>query len=84
MPQPSAKGDCRTGNQRIRELENSKLWKKPIVTQVVPFDAFYKAEAYHQDYFKKNFGNPYCRIVIAPKVAKLRKYYRDKLKVPEE
>lgn len=70
--------------QVIKELDKSKVWNRPIVTQVVPFDAFYKAEAYHQDYFKQNPSQPYCQIVIAPKVAKLRKYYRDKLKVPEK
>ena len=69
--------------QVIKEVEASKVWKRPIVTQVIPFDAFYKAEAYHQDYFKQNPAQPYCQIVIAPKVAKLRKYYHDMLKAPE-
>jgi len=69
--------------QVIKEVEASKVWKRPIVTQVIPFDAFYKAEAYHQDYFKQNPAQSYCQIVIAPKVAKLRKHYHDMLKVPE-
>jgi len=66
--------------QAIRQVGASGTWNKPIVTQVVPFDAFYKAEEYHQDYFKRNPRQPYCQIVIAPKVAKLREHYRDKLK----
>jgi peptide-methionine (S)-S-oxide reductase len=52
----------------------------PIVTQVEPFKAFYKAEDYHQEYFKKNPQQPYCRVVIAPKIAKLRAHYLQKLK----
>jgi peptide-methionine (S)-S-oxide reductase len=63
--------------------ESSGTWSRPIVTQVVPFAAFYRAEDYHQDYFRKNSGQPYCQVVIAPKVAKLRKYYREKLRATE-
>lgn len=66
--------------QVIKEIEAEKIWDAPIVTQVVPFDAFYKAEDYHQDYFELNSEQPYCRVVIAPKVAKFRDHYRDKLK----
>jgi peptide-methionine (S)-S-oxide reductase len=69
--------------QVIKEVETSRVWKRPIVTQVIPFDAFYKAEVYHQDYFKQNPAQPYCQLVIAPKVAKLRKHYHDMLKAPE-
>jgi peptide-methionine (S)-S-oxide reductase len=69
--------------QVIGKIEASGIWSGPIVTQVVPFAAFYKAEDYHQDYFRKNSGQPYCQVVIAPKVAKLRKYYREKLRAPE-
>jgi peptide-methionine (S)-S-oxide reductase len=50
------------------------------VTQVEPFKAFYKAEDYHKDYFKNHPEQPYCKLVIAPKIAKLRKHYWDKLK----
>jgi len=46
----------------------------------VPFKAFYKAEDYHQEYYKKNPGQAYCRIVIAPKIKKFREHYKDKLK----
>lgn len=56
------------------------LWKGPIVTEVVPLDAFYPAEPYHRDYYARNPGQGYCQIVIAPKVAKARKTFVDKLK----
>jgi peptide-methionine (S)-S-oxide reductase len=66
--------------QVIQEFNGSKVWKKPIVTEVVPYREFYKAEDYHQDYYAKNSGQPYCRVVIEPKIAKLREHYREKLK----
>ena len=68
--------------QVIRQIGASGAWNKPVVTQIVPFSAFYKAEDYHQDYFRKNPGQPYCQVVIAPKVAKMRRYYAEKL-IPE-
>ncbi len=64
----------------IREIQKAKLWKAPIVTELVPFKAFYKAEDYHQEYYKKNPGQAYCRIVIEPKIKKFREHYKDKLK----
>jgi peptide-methionine (S)-S-oxide reductase len=64
----------------IKEIEAEKIWDAPIVTEVTPFKAFYKAEDYHQEYFAQNPEQPYCRIVIAPKVAKFREHYREKLK----
>ncbi|HWP49946.1 MAG TPA: peptide-methionine (S)-S-oxide reductase MsrA [Candidatus Limnocylindrales bacterium] len=66
--------------QVIKDLEAAKLWSAPIVTEISPFKAFYKAEDYHQEYFKLNSEQPYCRYVIAPKVTKFREHYRDKLK----
>jgi len=51
----------------------------PIVTQIVPLTTFYPAEQYHQDYYANNAAQPYCQIVIAPKVAKFRKKYLDRL-----
>ena len=77
---------CRSEEQKtlaeqvIREIQKAKLWKAPIVTALVPFKAFYKAEDYHQEYYKKNPGQAYCRIVIAPKIKKFREHYKDKLK----
>lgn len=64
----------------IAELEKEKIWDAPIVTEVTPFKAFYKAEEHHQEYFERNPEQPYCRIVIEPKVAKFRKQYFEKLK----
>jgi len=64
----------------IRELEAGKTWDAPIVTKVEPFTAFYRAEDYHEEYFKKNPEKAYCRVVIAPKVAKFRKQYQSKLR----
>lgn len=60
--------------------ESRKNFSQPIVTQLVPFKAFYKAEDYHQEYFLNNPNQPYCRAVVGPKVAKFRKHYPDKLK----
>ena len=64
----------------IRELEGAKVWDDPIVTEVVPLEKFYAAETYHQDYYARNPNQAYCRAVIAPKVAKLRSKYFEKLK----
>ncbi|HXG92162.1 MAG TPA: peptide-methionine (S)-S-oxide reductase MsrA [Blastocatellia bacterium] len=66
--------------QVINELNEAKVWDAPIVTEVTPFNLFYKAEEYHQDYFERNPYQPYCQAVVAPKVAKLRKYHFTKLK----
>jgi peptide-methionine (S)-S-oxide reductase len=66
--------------QKIAELNNAHVWNNPIVTEVAPFQTFYPAEDYHQEYFAHNGGEPYCRVVIAPKVSKFRQHYLDKLK----
>jgi peptide-methionine (S)-S-oxide reductase len=64
----------------IRETTDSKEWNGKIVTQVEPFKEFYKAENYHQEYFKLHGEQPYCQLVIAPKVTKFRKRFHDLLK----
>jgi peptide-methionine (S)-S-oxide reductase len=64
----------------IAEITEAGLWKKPIVTEVTELDTFYPAEDYHQEYFANNPDQGYCRVVIAPKVAKFRKKYFDRLK----
>jgi peptide-methionine (S)-S-oxide reductase len=69
-----------TAEAVIAELEAEKVWDAPIVTQVVPLETFYPAEDYHRDYYRRNPGQGYCRAVIAPKVAKLRKIFFEKLK----
>lgn len=66
--------------QAIAELEASKVWGNPIVTEVTALPEFYVAEGYHQEYYRRNAGQPYCQIVISPKVAKFRKEYVDRLK----
>lgn len=64
----------------IQELEQQNIWAKPIVTELTPFGVFYPAEAYHQEYFKRNPYQGYCVAIIAPKVAKFRQKYLEKLK----
>jgi peptide-methionine (S)-S-oxide reductase len=66
--------------QVIKEIAAAKIWDGQIVTQLSPFKTFYKAEDYHQEYFKLHGKQPYCQMVIAPKVAKFREHFRDKLK----
>jgi peptide-methionine (S)-S-oxide reductase len=66
--------------RRIAELNAAGIWEAPIVTQVAPLPAFYKAEDYHQEYFRLNSQQPYCQAVVAPKVAKFRQQFADKLK----
>jgi peptide-methionine (S)-S-oxide reductase len=70
----------KTAHEVIADLTKQKLFDHPIVTQVVPFKAFYSAEKYHQEYYKQNSGQPYCQFVISPKVAKLKKLYAARLK----
>lgn len=64
----------------IDELEEQELWRSPIVTELVPAGRFFPAEPYHRDYFARNPGQGYCRAVVAPKVAKARAKFFDRLK----
>jgi peptide-methionine (S)-S-oxide reductase len=64
----------------IRELNEQKIWDRPIVTEVAPLDKFYMAEDYHQEYFANNPYQPYCMAVVAPKVSKFRKHFLELLK----
>jgi peptide-methionine (S)-S-oxide reductase len=61
-------------------LEQSKTYKKPVVTEITQFTNFYPAESYHEDYYDRNRSQPYCAFVIDPKVQKLLKEYRNDLK----
>ena len=70
----------RIAEERIAELDAEGVWDAPIVTEVVPLETFYPAEAYHREYYRRNPAQPYCQVVIAPKVAKFRKTYVEKLK----
>ncbi len=67
----------------IAEFTREKLWPRPIVTEVTPFEAFYPAEDYHQEYFARNPYQGYCQAIISPKVAKFRKTFVDSLKAAE-
>ncbi|RMD64341.1 peptide-methionine (S)-S-oxide reductase [Candidatus Parcubacteria bacterium] len=69
-----------TAQALIEELEAAQVWENPVVTEVSPFQTFYPAEAYHQDYFKNNRRQPYCQFVIAPKLARFRQGFAHKLK----
>jgi peptide-methionine (S)-S-oxide reductase len=64
----------------VRELDKKHLWKGSIVTEIVPLTKFYPAEEYHQHYFTKHPGEGYCRIIISPKINKLRKEWANRLK----
>ena len=63
-----------------KELDEAKAWDKPIVTEITEFKKFWKAEDYHQNYFRNNPGQGYCAYVIAPKMEKFRHVFGDKLK----
>jgi peptide-methionine (S)-S-oxide reductase len=70
----------RTAEDVVKELEAEHVFDDPIVTKIEPLQAFYPAEEYHREYYRRNPNQPYCRAVIAPKVAKLRSKYLAKLK----
>jgi len=64
----------------IEELSRAKIWDDPIVTEVGDAATFYPAEGYHRQYFERNRAQPYCQFVVAPKVAKFRKQFADRLR----
>jgi peptide-methionine (S)-S-oxide reductase len=66
--------------QVIREVTESRIWDSPIVTEVSSVGEFYLAEDYHQEYFTRNSSQPYCRLVISPKISKFRKQFLERLK----
>lgn len=65
----------------IKEIEQEGIWDDPVVTEVAELNNYYSAEDYHQDYFANNPENQYCNMVVAPKLAKFKKTFADKLKV---
>jgi peptide-methionine (S)-S-oxide reductase len=69
-----------TAEKTIAELNAEGIWDAPIVTEVVPLKEFYVAEDYHQEYYAQNASQPYCQMVVAPKVAKFRQKFTEKLK----
>ncbi|MGI8650857.1 MAG: peptide-methionine (S)-S-oxide reductase MsrA [Rubrobacter sp.] len=70
----------RVAEETIKDLDSQGIFGGDIVTVVEPFEKFYTAEEYHQDYFKNNPAQPYCQVIIAPKVAKFRKENLERLK----
>lgn len=66
--------------QVMAEISQAGIWDSPLVTELVPLDVFYPAEAYHQGYYRNNPSQPYCQVVIAPKVAKFRRKFFERLK----
>ena len=69
-----------TAKKVIELLTKDKVYNKPIVTEVTAFDVFYVAEDYHINYFARNKNQPYCEYVVAPKVEKFRKVFKNRLK----
>ena len=69
-----------TAESLVAELTAAKLWKDPIVTEIAAVAPFHEAERYHQEYFANNPAQPYCAAVVAPKVAKFRKHFTERLK----
>jgi peptide-methionine (S)-S-oxide reductase len=70
----------KTAEKVIKELTDAKAFDDPIVTEITPYTNFYSAEDYHQNYFNNNKEQGYCRVVINPKVEKLEKVFKEKLK----
>ena len=71
-----------TARDVLREVDNARLWRHPLVTEVQPLREFWPAEEYHHRYFERNPSQAYCRLVIEPKVAKFRKQFLAKLARP--
>lgn len=69
----------KTAEKYKQKLNEANAYPKPIVTEIAPYTAFYKAEDYHQNYYNQNGSEPYCRIVIQPKVDKFKKVFKDKI-----
>ena len=71
----------RIAEEVIADFTERRIWRSPIVTELQPLGVFYDAEDYHQQYYRNNPGAGYCQVIIAPKVAKLRKEHLEALKV---
>ncbi|MCX8044577.1 MAG: peptide-methionine (S)-S-oxide reductase MsrA [Desulfobacterota bacterium] len=65
-----------------KKIDNAGIWSNPIVTEIVPYTTFYKAEDYHQNFYKNNPRQPYCVLIIRPKIDKVRKEFHNKLLEP--
>ena len=73
-------GQKRDAEEVIREITDEGVYDDPIVTEVTPFEKFWPAEDYHQEYFANNPDQPYCTAVVAPKVRKFRQKFADRLR----
>jgi peptide-methionine (S)-S-oxide reductase len=73
----------RVARETIARLDSEGIWEAPIVTEVQSAEPFYPAEDFHHDYFARNSRQPYCQFVVAPKVAKARKAFSDRLRRPQ-
>ncbi|UEM22908.1 peptide-methionine (S)-S-oxide reductase MsrA [Skermanella mucosa] len=71
---------AQTAREVMKSFGERRIWDRPIVTELAPLPVFYPAEAYHDDYYARNSAQPYCQVVIAPKVSKVRKQYMDRLR----
>jgi peptide-methionine (S)-S-oxide reductase len=69
-----------TARAMMKEITDQGIWDRPLVTQIAPLQAFYEAEPEHHDYYARNPWSGYCQAIIAPKVAKFRKQYADRLR----
>lgn len=74
----------RIAEQSRRDVDAEGIWPGPVVTEIAPFTNFYAAEDYHQGYYRLNPDQPYCRLVIDPKIRKLLRDFAGRLKEPEE
>ena len=77
---PANEEQARIAREVIAEIDARGVWGRPAVTTIEPLTVFYPAEAYHDDYFARNPNAGYCQVVVAPKVAKVRKEFRDRLR----
>ncbi|MFM8438159.1 MAG: peptide-methionine (S)-S-oxide reductase, partial [Candidatus Kapaibacterium sp.] len=66
--------------RRKKDLNDAKVWKDPVVTEIAPAATFFPAEDYHSNYFNEHGEQPYCAFLIAPKVEKFKKVFKDRLK----
>lgn len=70
----------RTAREVMEELRREEIWDDPLVTQVEPLETFYPAEDYHQNYYRTNPSQPYCQVVVAPKVSRFRRSFAHRLR----
>ena len=73
-----------TARRIMAEIEEAGIWPDPLVTEVKPLDRFWPAEAEHDDYYRRNPNQPYCRVVVEPKVLKFRREFADRRRDPAE